>query len=95
MHGVSPEKQIRLVLGFHFAGAGLAGYEAGGEDDGDEGQSDEQIVHLSFSLSGAFTAALLTLLESLHYQNRNIPLPLRFSGRGWDTPLPPMGYSLK
>ena len=37
-------------FGVHFLGAGLAGYEAGGEDHGDEGQSDEQIVHLSFSL---------------------------------------------
>ena len=32
-------------LGFELAGTGLAGYEAGNEDHGDEGQSDEQIVH--------------------------------------------------
>jgi len=56
---------VRLDSVFELAGAGLAGDEAGGEDHGDEGQSDEQIVHLSVSLLGAFTAALLTLLESL------------------------------
>ena len=79
-------------LGFELAGTGLAGYEAGNEDHGDEGQSDEKIVHLSVSLSGAFTAALLTLLESLRYCFPTIPLPQRFCGRWWDLYLQPSGH---
>ncbi len=82
-------------LGFHLAGARLAGYEAGSEDHGDEGQSDEQIVHFVSPVSGAFTAALLTLIESRLYGFPTIPLPLRFKGLVWERGVPLSGDFLR
>jgi hypothetical protein len=77
--------------GFSFRGTGLGGDEAGSEDHDDEGQSDEKIVHCVTPVSGAFTAALLTLLESRQLQNPTIPLPLCFPGQQWDAGLLPSG----
>jgi len=61
MHGVS-FKTILVVallvwdgldgLGVHLTRGGRAGYHAGNNQDGDEGQSDKKIVHCGVLLAG-------------------------------------------
>ena len=74
------------------AGTGLAGNEAGSDDHREKSDTDENVMHLEFSLWRAFAAAFLTLLESRHSGILTIPLPLCEREQGWYRRLTRTGY---